>query len=140
MWHLVVWALTATCAAGWSLLCWALHLVITGPDWQALGDGAWMAWLTQWRIPAGLADWLPLGAIGELQAWLTMLGPWVESLLSQAPGLLGWLVPLVWVGWALGLLVLVMLGVAGSVLVLAIRGAVKRTGSGAGPAAPASPA
>jgi len=30
--------------------------------------------------------------------------------------------------------------VAGSVLVLAIRGAVKRTGSGAGPAAPASPA
>ena len=76
----------------------------------------------------------------ELQAWLTMLGPWVESLLSQAPGLLGWLVPLVWVGWALGLLVLVMLGVAGSVLVLAIRGAVKRTGSGAGPAAPASPA
>jgi hypothetical protein len=31
-----------------------------------------------------------LGAIGDLQAWLTMLGPWVESLLSQAPGLLGW--------------------------------------------------
>ena len=139
MWHVLVWTLTAVCAAGWSLLCWALHQLLTGPDWQALGKGAWLDWLTQWRIPAGLADWLPLGAIGELQAWLTTLGPWVESALSQAPGLLGWLTPLVWVGWVLGMLLLTMLGVAGSVLVLAIRSAVNRTGNGAGPAEPANP-
>ena len=36
MWHVVVWALTAVCAAGWSLLCWALHQLATGPDWQAV--------------------------------------------------------------------------------------------------------
>ena len=121
MWHALVWALTALCAASWSFLCWVLHLLVTGADWQALGDGAWLDWLTQWRIPAGLADWLPLGAIGALQAWLTALGPWVESALSHAPGLLGWLAPLVWAGWALGLLVLVLLGVVGSVLVAVLR-------------------
>ena len=124
MWHALVWLLTAACAAGWSLMCWALHQLITGPDWQATGDGAWLDWLTQWRIPVWLADWLPLGAIGELQSWLTMLGPWVEAVVTQAPGLLGWLAPLVWVGWGLGLLVLVLLGVVGSVVVAVVRRAV----------------
>ncbi len=132
MWHALVWLLTAVCAAGWSLACWALHQLVTGPDWQALGDGAWLDWLTQWRIPVWLADWLPLGAIGELQAWLTMLAPWVEAGVTNAPGLLGWLAPLVWVGWGLGLLVLVLLGVVGSVVVAVVRRAVA-------PQAPAAP-
>lgn len=123
IWHALVWMLTGLCAAVWSLLVWATHALVTGPDWQALGDGAWMDWLTRWRVPAWLGDWLPLGAIGELQAWLTMLGPWVESLLTHAPGVLSWLTPLLWVGWALGMLVLVLLGVAGSVLVVALRSA-----------------
>ena len=130
IWHAIVWTLTGIGAACWSLLCWAAHQLITGPDWQALGDGAWSDWLTQWRIPAWLADWLPLAAIGELQGWLATLGPWVESLLAHAPGVLGWLTPVLWLGWALGLGVLVLLGVAGSVLVVAIRSA----------AAPARPA
>lgn len=137
MWHALVWAVTAACAAGWSLLCWALHQLVTRPDWQALGEGAWLQWLLQWRVPAGLADWLPLGAIGELQAWLATAGPWLERLLSHAPGLLDWLAPLVWVGWVLGLVMLVMLGLAGSVLVAAIRGAMGGAGGSAAAAAQA---
>ncbi len=132
MWHVLVWALTAACAAGWSLLCWAVYQLATGPDWQALGDVAWLDWLTQWRIPVALADWLPLGVIGELQVWLTALGPWMESALSHAPGLLAWLGPLVWLGWGLGMLVLLLLGVVGSVLVAVLRRA-------AAPAAPPTP-
>ena len=121
MWHALVWALTAVCAAGWTLLCWLLHQLVNGPDWQALGDGAWLEWLARWRLPAWLGDWLPLGAVGDLQAWLVALGPWLESALTYVPGLLGWLMPLLWLGWGLGLLVLVMLGLAGSVLVVALR-------------------
>ena len=121
IWHAIVWTLTGLCAAVWSLLVWAVHALVTGPDWRALGDGAWMDWLMQWRLPAWLGDWVPLGAVGELQAWLAMLGPWVESLLAHAPGVLAWVTPVLWLGWALGLLVLVLLGVAGSVLVVAIR-------------------
>ena len=119
-WHVLVWVLTAVVAAGWSLLCWVVLQLLTGPDWRALGDGAWMDWLAQWRFPAWLADWLPLGEIGQLQTWFAALGPWVASVLAQAPSMLGWLTPLLWAGWALGMLVLLMLGVAGSVLVVAL--------------------
>ena len=121
MWHVVVWALVAVLAAPWTLACLAAHWLLTGPDWSAGQWQAWVQWLEQWRIPVWLADWLPMASITALKAWLTTLGPWVESLLSHTPALLGWLVPLLWLGWGLGLLVLVMLGAAGSVLVVALR-------------------
>ncbi|MDH4392010.1 MAG: hypothetical protein QE285_11395 [Aquabacterium sp.] len=46
-------------------------------------------------------------------------------------GLLGWLAPLVWVGWGLGLgmLVLVLLGLVGSVVVAVVRRAVATAAS-----------
>ncbi|MES2718871.1 MAG: hypothetical protein V4795_24140 [Pseudomonadota bacterium] len=121
MWHVVVWALVAVLATPWTLACLALHWLLTGPDWSGGSVQVWMQWLEQWRIPVWLAEWLPMDGIGMLKAWLTTLGPWVESLLAQAPALLGWLVPLLWIGWILGLLVLVVLGAAGSVLVVALR-------------------
>jgi hypothetical protein len=98
-----------------------LHWLLTGPDWSAGSVQSWMLWLEQWSFPVWLAAWLPMDGITALKAWLTMLGPWVEGIAVQAPRLLGWLVPLVWIGWGLGLVALVMLGLAGSVLVVAVR-------------------
>ncbi|MDO9284872.1 MAG: hypothetical protein Q7U26_08235 [Aquabacterium sp.] len=120
----------ALLAAGWSLACWGLHRLLVGPDWDAGGAGAWMAWLAQWRIPVWLAELLPMASVTALKTWLTAyfaaLGPWIDALVAQAPSLLAWLAPLVWVGWALGLLVLATLGAAGSVLVVALRGSARR--------------
>lgn len=121
MWHLLVWALVALVAVPWTLACLAAHWLLTGPDWSSGGVQDWMAWLEQWRIPVELAAWLPMEAITALKAWLTALGPWVEQALAMAPALLGWLVPLLWLGWGLGLLVMLLVGVAGSVLVAAVR-------------------
>ena len=121
MWHVVVWALVALVAAPWTLVCMGLHWLLSGPDWLVGDTDTWLRWLEQWQIPVWLADWLPMASVTALKAWLTALGPWVESLLAQAPALLTWLVPLLWIAWGLGLLVLVMLGVAGSVLVVALR-------------------
>ena len=121
MWHAVIWTLTAVFAAGWSLLCWAMHQLLTGPQWLALGDDAWLDWLSHWRLPAWLADWLPLGGVGQLQVWLLGLGPWIESLLVHVPGVLSWLTPVLWLAWAIGMLLLLLVGLAGSVLVAAVR-------------------
>ena len=126
MWHAVVWGLMAAVAAGWSLACWGLNRLLIGPDWGAGGTGAWMAWREQWRSPAWLAGVLRMASITALKSGRTAWGPWGESLLAQAPGLLAWLAPLVWLGWALGLLVLATLGAAGSVLVVALRGSARR--------------
>ena len=124
MWHLLVWGLVALLASGWSLACWALHGLLSGLGGATDGDPGWTG-LEQWRIPAWLADWLPMGAITSLKAWLTAWqaawGPWLESLFDQAPALLHWLTPLLWLAWAAGLLALALLGLVGSVLVVALR-------------------
>ena len=134
MWHVLVWALVALVAIPWSLACLAMHWLLTGPDWDSGQMQGWMQWLEQWRIPIWLTEWLPMATITMLKAWLTTLAPWVESMLASAPALLGWLLPLLWIGWAIGLLLLVVLGVAGSVLVTALR-----RPRPASPPSPASP-
>lgn len=125
MWHLLVWTLVALAAGLWSLACWATHALLTGPDWAAADPGAWLAWLEQWQIPLWLAAWLPMEAVTLLKTWLTGWlsdwGPWLDELLVQAPDLLGWLAPLLWVAWGLGLLLLAGGGLAGSLLVAALR-------------------
>lgn len=121
MWHALVWALVALFALPWTLLCLAAHWLLTGPDWSAGGVQHWMAWLEQWQIPVWLAAWLPMDAVTALKTWLTALGPWIEQTLGLAPALAGWLVPLLWMVWGLGALVLALFGVAGSVLVAALR-------------------
>lgn len=121
MWHALVWAPMALLTLLWTGACLALHWLLTGPDWSAGAVQDWMGWLERWQIPVWLAAWLPMDAITALKAWLTALGPWIESLLAHAPALLTWLVPLLWIGWGLGVVVLVLLGVMGSVLVAALR-------------------
>lgn len=127
MWHALVWIPTTLLLAVWSLLCWGAQALLTGPDWSAGQPAAWLTWLEQWQIPLWLAAWLPLDAITELKAWLTTLGPWIESALAQLPSLVGWLVPLLWLVWALGGLAVLLLGVAGSVLVAVVRRSTAQT-------------
>jgi hypothetical protein len=121
MWHMMVWGVVALLFGTWTLACLGVHWLLTGPDWNGAGVGAWVDWLAQWRIPLWLTDWLPMASITALKTWLTAMGPWLESLLAQAPALLAWLVPLLWVGWLVGTVLLAVLGVAGSVLVVALR-------------------
>jgi hypothetical protein len=125
MWHGLVWGFTAVAAGLWSLVCWGVFALLTGPDWTS-GGSAWWAWLERWQIPVAVAEWLPMGLVTALKAWLTAWGPSIEALVMQLPGWLGWLSPLVVVGWLLGLLMLAMVGAAGSVLVVALRGEQRR--------------
>lgn len=125
MWHLLVWLPMALFIGLWTLLCGAVHglLAAAGP---ALADpAAWLAALEQWRIPLWLTAWLPMALLTELKAWVTGVmaawGPWLGALWAHAPALLGWLAPLVWLAWGLGTLLLLGCGLAGSVLVAALR-------------------
>ncbi len=128
MWHGLVWGFTAVVAGLWSLLCWAVLALLTGSDGASGGSAwwAWWAWLERWQIPVAVAEWLPMGLVTALKAWLTAWGPSVEALVMQLPGWLGRLSPLIVVAWLLGLLMLAMVGAAGSVLVVALRGERRR--------------
>ncbi|MBL8351177.1 MAG: hypothetical protein JNL87_12800 [Burkholderiaceae bacterium] len=126
MWHALVWTLVALVLALWSGVCWILQLLLTGPDWSQADPQAWTRWLTDWSLPAWLVAWLPMSAITALQAWMTAWvsdwAPLLETVLAQVPTLLAWAVPLVWLGWGVGALMLLTTGVGGSVLVVALRG------------------
>lgn len=117
MWHALVWIPLMMLMALWSLLCWGALALLTGPDWSSGGPADWMVWLERWQIPLWLVPWLPMDGVTALKAWLTTLGPWLQSLLAQVPALLDWLAPLVWLVWTLGAAGLLVLGVVGSVIV-----------------------
>lgn len=120
MWHVVVWVPVLVLLGAWSLLCWAAHALITGPDWSQ-APSAWLGWLEQWQIPVWLSLWLPMEAITALKSAITAWGPQLQDWLAGTPDLLGWLTPALWLVWGLGGLGLVMMGVLGSVLVLALK-------------------
>ncbi|MCU0957453.1 MAG: hypothetical protein MUF55_09080 [Hydrogenophaga sp.] len=93
----LLWAVAALLATGWSLLVWAA-VSLTGWVLGAVPAGS----------TTGLADavtgwWTAMQTlIADTLAWL---GPWLPS----AATLMGWLTPLAWIVWGLGLLTLLSL-------------------------------
>jgi len=83
-------------------------------DWAAgvLGSGAAVDWAktaAQWPVPGWIALWVDPEAVRFVQEaalWaLGALGTLADGL-PVAGQLVGWLVPLLWLGWGLGIVVL----------------------------------
>lgn len=105
---LLIWSVFGLLALMWTLGAWVLHALA---GWLArVGVGAAPAdalpALADWHLPAWLLQWVDVSslqalhsaALAALEA-LRQAGPWVGEAL-------GWLQPLVWGAWALGLLLL----------------------------------
>ncbi len=108
---LLIWTVFAACAllwtggawAGAALVQWSADLVSSG---QALDLGRALA---SWPMPAWLTAFVDLSLV---HAALDAVVWGLEALQAVAPwaaGAVGWLVPVVWAGWALGLLALLAL-------------------------------
>ncbi|HMN94258.1 MAG TPA: hypothetical protein PKC60_13590 [Hydrogenophaga sp.] len=133
----LLWGVAALLATGWSLFIWAaasftgwlLGAVPAGSTAQ-LSDA--VRQLPAPPVPDVLAPWLSAGWWTALQTLtadlLAWLGPWLPS----AATLLGWLTPLAWTTWALGLLPL--LALTGLTHWLLSRFGAKATRPGAQPA------
>lgn len=124
MWHAVVWTPIALLFSLWSLVCWAVLRLVRGAEFGNMN----VTWLDQWQIPLWLTQWLPMHLVTELKTWLTELEPWLEAMLMHLPLLAGWLLPLTWLIWAFGALMLVGVGIVGSVLVFALQEPKRPTG------------
>lgn len=70
-----------------------------------------------WPVPAWLALWVDTAWLQGLQAIGVNLVQWLGQLVVSADGLMGWITPLMWSGWALGMLLLLAFAVAGHSLV-----------------------
>ena len=110
----IVWGVFALLAAGWTGLVavsvqiteWLLGMAASGQ----VGDVATAA--GQWPVPAWLALWVDPAWVQALQtAWLGTV-QWLGQVLPSGDGLMGWIAPLLWTGWALGLLCLLVPAIA----------------------------
>ena len=93
--------------AGWGRWLWLAGALASG---QA---AEWSRVAAQWPLPPWVALWIDPSLLQALQATLAWTLGWMQSALPFAGTLVGWLVPLAWVGWGLGLVVLLGLAAVG---------------------------
>lgn len=115
-----LWTIAGLLALLWSGLAWVAAAVVRWTvEALSTGQAAELGkTAVEFKFPAWLEPFLDTGLLSSLQD----LARWVLEMAGQGAPLagaaVGWLVPVVWVGWALGLLTL--LGIAG-LLHLALR-------------------
>jgi hypothetical protein len=110
MFYALTWFTVTSLLALWSLAAWAFHSMAA---WTAANAGV-LAGSSQGvealRVPDWLAPWVPPEMALALTSMLSALAPAVETLLGWGPALAGGLSVAVWVVWALGSALLIVVG------------------------------
>ena len=115
------WAVAALLLALWSLAAWSFHAAAT---WAVSSTGALAgtpATLGGWSVPDWLAVWLSPELTQMVTSLQSSLVPLIEAALQQMPSLAGGLSTLVWVAWAVGAVLIVLLGLASSAVIVLLR-------------------
>ena len=110
MFHALGWFAVLSLLALWSLAAWAFQWAAA---WAASNAGV-LAGSSESvgavRVPAWPAPWMPSELALAFTSMLSAAAPAIESLLQWAPALAGGLSMAVWVVWAIGAVLLVVLG------------------------------
>jgi len=120
----VVWIVFGALVLAWTGLAWLaselaqwLGAAVASGRAADLGQAA-----AQWPIPAWIGAWIDPALIVGLQDAVLWA---IEALRSAGPAAgaaIGWLVPLTWIGWVLGLLPLLLLAGGAHLLLGRARG------------------
>lgn len=70
----------------------------------------------QWPVPAWLGFWVDTAWLQGLQEAGVGLVQWLGQVLPSSQGLMNWITPLLWLGWGLGTLLLLVAAVMGHML------------------------
>lgn len=112
--YLLTWLVVGLLAALWSLASWAFHSLavwtVTALGSQAGGLPTLGARLSDLQLPAWLAPWVPEGLLQGLAEFVDLFAPLLKGVLEAMPVLGDWLSPLIWVGWGLGMFLLLLVG------------------------------
>lgn len=125
----IVWLVFLVLVAFWTGLValteqlsqWLLTSMASGQ----VGELATVA--GQWPVPAWLGFWVDTAWLQSLQEVGVGLVQWLCQVLPSSQGLMSWISPLLWLGWGLGTLLLLVAAVIGHVL-LGQRGSTSRKG------------
>ena len=107
--RVLIWAVTALvalCATAMvALLASASDWLVGHADEAARG----LQTVTEWPVPAWVALWVDPALVEPLRAMVTWVVDVVVLGLPWLQPLLGWIAPLLWVFWGLGMLTLLSL-------------------------------
>ncbi len=118
---LLMWAGTGLVAFLWTLLIAIMASLanwLAGSTDQAVGG---LQTMSQWPVPTWLAVWVDPALLESIKA-MTVWG--MDLLITATPWLaplLGWVAPLLWVTWALVMMLLLAIAVGGHLLVGKLR-------------------
>lgn len=110
MFYAISWILVVSLLALWSLGVWGVQAVGAWTLTQAGALGTAPPSIEGLQLPAWLGAWLPPELVQGLIGMLSGLGPLIDSLLQAMPALAGGLTVLAWVIWAVGAVLLLILG------------------------------
>ena len=121
MFYALSWSVTFILLALWSLAAWAFHSIaawtVSNAGVLAGGSGA----IESLRAPDWLAPWIPPELALAFASMLSAFTPVIEAVLGWAPALAGGLSVAVWVVWAIGSALLIVLGVVLSAMIAMLR-------------------
>jgi hypothetical protein len=114
----IVWLVFLVLAAFWTGLValteqlsqWLLASMASGQ----VGELATVA--GQWPVPAWLGFWVDTAWLKSLQEAGVGLVQWLSNVMPSSQGLMSWISPLLWLGWGLGTLLLLVAAVMGHML------------------------
>jgi hypothetical protein len=110
MFYALSWFAVLILLALWSLAAWGFHAIAAWTISNAAGLKGGSSEILSQGVPAWLAPWMPPELASTLPAMVSSLTPVVDFLLGLAPGLAGVLSVAVWVAWAIGSVLLIVLG------------------------------
>lgn len=114
----IVWLVFLVLTAFWTGLValteqlsqWLLASMASGQ----VGELATLA--GQWPVPAWLGFWVDSAWLTSLQEAGVGLVQWLGQVMPSAQGLMRWITPLLWLGWGLGTVLLLVAAVMGHML------------------------
>ena len=128
MFYALNWFVVVSLFILWSLAAWAFHSIaawtVVNAGSLAGGAGA----IEALQVPVWLAPWIPSE---YLNLMISSLTPAIQNVLEWAPALAGGLSIAVWTVWAIGAVLVIMLGflVTGLIAVLRRRMSASATSS-----------
>jgi hypothetical protein len=129
MFYALNWFMVVSLLALWSFVAWGFHSIAA---WMVSNAGALKGdagEVLSLGVPAWLAPWMPPELASALPAMVSALTPVIDSLLGFAPAMGGVLSVAVWVVWAIGSILLIVLGIVlSAVIALMLRRRSARSG------------
>ena len=115
---LLLWSVTAVTALFWTLGAWAIASALGWAAGFAPGDGTELARVVgTWSLPAWLTWWIDPGLVSAVLSGIVWSLEELQDAWPWIGALVGWLVPLTWIVWGVGLATMAVLAMLGHWLI-----------------------